>query len=543
MDKANRTYMILLAIAAIAYILFGSFKETPDSGGRHVNSARNYDTGKKLVIGRANDSVTLDPACTTDLGSFKVTVNILETLVKYEKDGEQIVPCLAESWKSSEDGLTWVFKLRQGVRFHDNTVFNAHSVAFNFERWMNADNPYHNGSFSYWNYIFGGFPGFVKSVTALSDYSLEIRLNKPYAPFLNALAMPVFGIASPEAIKKYGAELGEHPVGTGPFVFGSWERNKSIILLRNDKYWNGTAKVDEVEFRVIPSSKDRLEELRQGSIHIADYLSPEDMDDIKYDPNLYWYLRPSFNVGYMAMNNEKPPFNRREIRIAINYAIDKDKLIEEVFDNLAKPATTYIPPSLWGYNESLKSYEYDPEKSRQLLAEAGFPNGFKTTLWVMDGARDYFPKPLQAAQFIKENLKKVNIDAEIRVFNWNEYLERVNNGEHEIALIGWTGDYMDPDNFLYTMLASENAKRGLGGNYSFYRSKVADQLLAQARQTTNMVFRRSLYRSLQEIVNYDAPSVPLVHTMPVLASRLSVKGYAPHMTGVESLENVDIDIE
>lgn len=543
MSRGNRLLIVLLAITVITAVMFGSFKETANSEERPVNSATSFDAGKKLVIGRANDSVSLDPSCTTDLGSFKVTVNILETLVKYENGGEQIVPCLAESWKSSEDGLTWVFKLRQGVRFHDGTVFNAQSVVFNFQRWMDDKNPYHKGSFSYWNFIFGGFPGYVKSVTALTDYSLEIRLNKPYAPFLSALAMPVFGIASPEAIEKYGENLSEHPVGTGPFIFESWERNKSIILLRNDKYWNGTAKVGEVEFRVIPSSKERLEELRQGSIHIADYLSPEDMDDVKYDPNLYWYLRPSFNVGYMAMNNEKPPFNRREIRIAINYAIDKDKLIEEVFDNLAKPATTYIPPSLWGYNESLETYEYDPEKSRQILAEAGFPNGFKTTLWVMDGARDYFPKPLKAARFIKENLKKVNIDVEIKVFNWNEYLTRVNNGEHEMALIGWTGDYMDPDNFLYTMLASENAKRGLGGNYSFYRNNAADQLLAQARQTTNMVFRRSLYRSLQEIVNYDAPSVPLVHTMPVLASRLSVKGYAPHVTGVESLENVDIDIE
>jgi peptide/nickel transport system substrate-binding protein len=183
------------------------------------------------------------------------------------------------------------------------------------------------------------------------------------------------------------------------------------------------------------------------------------------------------------------------------------------------------------------------EKSKQLLAEAGYPNGFRTTLWVMDAAREYFPKPLEVAQFIKENLKQVNIDAEIMVFNWDEYMKKIHNGEHEIALIGWTGDYADPDNFLYTMLASENAKPGLAGNYCFYKSEEADQLLAQARQTTNIVFRKSLYRNLQEIVNHDAPSVPLAHTMPVLASRLSVKGYEPHMTGIESLEKVDLDIE
>jgi peptide/nickel transport system substrate-binding protein len=543
MEKANRSFAVIIIVITFIYILFEFLMNTAGDKGLYTNSKMSNNVEKKLVIGRANDPVSLDPSCTTDLDSMKVTVNILETLVKCEADGNQIVPCLAESWKSSEDGLSWVFKLRQGIYFHDGTPFNADAVVFNFQRWMDARNSYHTGSFSYWNYIFGGFPGFVKSVTSLSDYTIEIRLSKPYAPFLNALSMPVFGIASPEAMKKYGADLYEHPVGTGPFIFKSWERNKSILLIRNDKYWNGAAKVNMVEFRVIPSSKDRLDQLRNGSIHIADHLSPDDVSDIKYDPNLYLYLRPSFNVGYLATNNERYPFNIRELRLAINYAIDKEKLINDVFDNLAKPASTYIPPSLWGYNEDLEPYEYNPEKAKKFLTIAGFPNGFKTTLWVMNGARDYFPKPSETAQFIQENLKKVNIDVEIKILNWNDYLERMNKGEHEIALMGWTGDFMDPDNFLYTMLASENTKNGLGGNYSFYKSREADQLLSLARQTTNMVFRRSLYKGLQEIVNYDAPSVPLVHTMPVLASRLSVKGYTPQMTGIESLENVDIDIE
>lgn len=543
MNKGNKLFIILFIYILIIAVMFGSVKDNTGREGQIANTAAQPNTWKKLVIGRANDSVSLDPACTTEMGSFKVTVNIFETLVKCTSGGDQIVPCLAESWKSSEDGLTWVFKIRQGIRFHDGTIFNADAVVFNFQRWMDVNNPYHKGSFHYWNNMFGGFPGFVNSVKATSNYSVEIKLCKPFAPFLNALSMPVFGIASPAAIKKYEEDLFEHPVGTGPFILKSWDRGKSIILTRNDNYWNSIAKVNEVEFKVIPLSKKRLEDLKQGSIHIADYINPDDMDDIKYDPDLYWYLRPSFNVGYMAMNNEKTPYNIREVRVAINHAIDKEKLIIDVFSNLAKPANTYIPPSLWGYNENLDIYEYNPERSKQLLAEAGFPNGFKTTLWVMDAARDYLPKPLQAAEFIQENLKKVNIDADIKVFNWSDYLTKMHNGEHEIALIGWTGDFVDPDTFLYTMLSSENAKPGLAINYAFYRSKEVDQLLIQARQTSNMVFRRSLYRSLQDIVNYDAPSVPLVHTMPVVASSLSVKGYVPHMTGVESLENVDIVIE
>ncbi|HYE84052.1 MAG TPA: ABC transporter substrate-binding protein [Clostridia bacterium] len=543
MTKRYKLYTVFFIFIVIAAVMLSSANGITGREWNFQKEASSYNTTKRLVIGRANDSVTLDPACTNEMGSFKVTVNILETLVKCEKEGDQIIPCLSESWKSSEDGLTWIFKLREGIRFHDGTVLNADAVVFNFHRWMYINNEYHDGPFYYWNSVFGGFPGYVSSVTAVSEYSVAIKLNKPYAPFLNALAMPAFGIASPEAIIKYKDDLYKHPVGTGPFMLKSWEAKKSIVLVRNDRYWRETAKLNEVEFRVIPSSKDRLEELRQGSIHIADHLSPEDIAGIKYDSNLYLHMRPSFNVGYIAMNNEKYPFNKREVRVAINHAIDKEKLINDVFDNMAKPANTFIPPYLWGYNENLEPYEYDIEKSKQLLKAAGFASGLKTTLWVMDATRDYFPKPMQAAQFIKENLEKVNIDVEIKVFNWDDYLSKIHSGEHQMALIGWTGDYADPDNFLYTMLASENAKPGLAGNYSFYKSREADQLLAQARQTTNMVFRRSLYRSLQEIVNYDAPSVPLVHTMPVLASRLSVKGYTPHMTGVESLEAVDIDIE
>lgn len=542
----NKNYLLLIllfVVIAAAAIMSGAFGDTAIGKSYPVNDIGQYESGKKLIIGRANDSVSLDPSFTTDVDSFKVTVNVLETLVKCETEGTQILPCLAESWSSSEDGLTWIFKLRQGVRFHDGSVFNADAVVFNFHRWMYGSSSNPDGNFIYWNYIFGGYPGLVNSVNKHSEYSVEIKLNKPYAPFLYALTMPAFGIASPKAIDEYKSKIFEHPVGTGPFVFKSWERNKSITLVRNDKYWNSPAKVSEVEFKVIPSSKDRLDELMKGSIHIADHLSPDDIAGVKYDSNLYLHMRPSFNVGYLAMNNEDYPFSKREVRLAINHAIDKEKLINDIFDNLAKPAKTYIPPLLWGYNENLEPYEYDVEKAKQYLAEAGYPNGFSTTLWVMDSAREYFPKPLQVAQFIKESLQQININAEVKVFSMNEYLDRIHKGEHEMALIGWTGDFADPDNFLYTMLASENAKPGLAGNYSFYKSKEADKLLAQARQTTNMVFRRSLYRSIQEIVNYDAPSVPLVHTMPILASRLSVKGYTPHMTGVESLENVDIELE
>ncbi|MFL0267354.1 ABC transporter substrate-binding protein [Candidatus Clostridium radicumherbarum] len=495
---------------------------------------------KRLTIGRASDSLSLDPANTTDMDSIKVTVNIFETLVKYEKDGKEIIPSLAANWKSSEDGLSWIFNLRQGIKFHDNTKFDAAAVVFNFQRWMNTSNPYHDGEFSYWNYVFGGFPGFIKSVKAVSEYSVEIKLSKPFAPFLSTLAMPVFAIESPEAIKTYGVEVYKHPIGTGPFTFKSWTPNDNIILSRNNNYWNTPAKVDEVEFVVIPSSSDRLEKLKEGKILIADNLGPDDTSVIENDPNLSLYYRPCFNVGYLAINNEKAPFDNRLIRSAMSYAINKDELIKTAFNNIAKPAKTLIPPVLWGFNESIAPSEYNIEKSKELLKEAGFPNGFKTTLWVMNTSRNYFPKPLEVADFLKASFHKVNIEVTIKTFNWDEYLNKIKNGEHELALIGWTGDNIDPDNFLYTLLSSDNAKPGMASNYSFYKNKDIDMLLNQARETTDLAFREYLYRKLLEAVNIDMPSIPLAHTMPLLAANRSVVGYSPYITGVESLEKVDI---
>lgn len=533
-------YMLFIAVFIFTVTLsYGS--ETVGIYNNLISSFHNLNTTKKLVIGRASDSISLDPGDTTDMDSIKVTVNIFETLVKYESEGREIVPCLAVSWRSSEDGLTWVFNLRQGVRFQDGTTFDAHAVVFNFQRWMDMQNPYHDGQFNYWNYVFNGFPGLVRSVTALTDYNVEIKLSNPYAPLINALAMPVFGIESPEAIKKYCKEVYKHPVGTGPFCFKSWEPNKNIILIRNDDYWGGLAKVDEVEFKVIPSNSERLEQLKQGVIHIADNLGPDDVSEIEGDQNLRLLLRPCFNVGYIALNNERSPYDKRDVRMAISLAINKDEMIKEVFADLAKPAKTLIPPLLWGYNESIEPSEYNPLKAIKLLEKAGYPQGFKTTLWVMNCPRNYFPKPIETAEYIKNSLKKVNIEATIKTFNWDEYLSRLNKGEHEMALIGWTGDNIDPDNFFNTLLFSDNAKPGYVGNYSFYKDKEVDALIIQARQTNNKTFREYLYRRLLGIVNYDMPSIPLVHTMPMLAERTSVKGYAPYITGVESLENVDIN--
>lgn len=533
-------YLMILLVFTIAIEYKSSRKDMKEKLPENFNNV--YKT-KKLIIGRANDSLGLDPANVTDIDSLRVTSNIFETLVKYEKEGKEIIPGLAASYKYSEDGLVFTFRLRQGIKFHDGTDFNADAVVFNFKRWMDKDNIYHNGEFEYYNYVFNGFPGIIKDVTAVNNYTVEIKLNKPYAPFLSSLAMPVFGIASPNSIKEYKNDVYKHPVGTGPFMFKSWKTNESITLVKNNEYWGGKAKVDEIEFKVIPSDKDRIKQLKEGKIHIADDINPDDAAAIKNETDYRLILRPCLNVSYIALNNEKLPFSKKNVRTAISYAIDKDDLIKKVYSDFAKPAKTFIPPLFIGYDDGIEKREYDIKKAKELLKEAGYSKGFKTTLWVMNSPRSYMPKPLETAVYIKNSLSKININVTIKTLNWSEYLNRIKNGKHEMALIGWSGDNMDPDNFLYTLLSSQNAKHGMASNYSFYKNNEVDMLLYQARQTNDTEFRKLLYKKVLSITNDDMPSIPLTHNMPVVVANPYVKGYVPSITMNQSLENVDIEFE
>lgn len=495
---------------------------------------------QELIIGRTNDAISLDPAIITDSESFEVTVNIYETLVKLDRDAQNVLPGLAESWSVSEDGLTWTFKIRKGVVFHDNYQLDAKAVAFNFHRWMNIDSPYHTGQFTYWSHSFNGFPGIVQSVTALSDTTLEIILNEPFAPFLSVLSMPAFGISSPNAIITYNEGLREHPVGTGPFKFKSWEKGQTIQLEKNENYWQVPTQLDAVIFRQIQQHESAVSLLATGEIHIANNLSVEDVQELSHSQFATVHYRPFMNIGYLALNNQSDIFKVPEVRKAVNILIDRELLLNEELDALTKSAHSFLPPLLLGYHEGIQSPEFDLERAKKLLKSAGYPNGFQTTLWVMDKPRNYFSSPVKLAEYIKKQLALANIDVEIKVFKWEEYSHQVKEGRHQMALAGWNGDIADPDNFLNTLFSSEKRKEELVLNYAFYKNEQVDFLLTQARRTTDIAFRKSLYRESQELLADDCPSVPLVHTMTAIGVSNAVKGFEAHITGMEEMRRVEL---
>ena len=485
--------------------------------------------GGTLIFGRGGDSVGLDPAQEEDGESFKVCENIYDRLVQYKDESTEIEPALAESWKSSEDGLTWRFNLRKGVKFHDGTPFNADAVLFSLNRQHDPNHPFHNvgGSYTYWSYT--GLAEIVEEITAPDAYTVEITLTRPYAPFIYTIAMTPFSIVSPTALQKWGVDFKNHPVGTGPFKFVRWDREDKVVLEANTDYWEGRPPLDRIIFRSIPDNSVRLIELQNGSIHAMEFPNPDDLPQIRADSQLRIIEQPGMNIGYLAMNFDKKPFDNLKVRLAVNHAINKHEIVTELYQGMGIPAKNPIPPTMWSYDDSIEEYTYDPAKAKALLAEAGHPDGFETTLWALPVPRPYIPDGSALAAAIQSDLRHVRIIAKIVTFDWGTYLEKTKHGEHDTAMLGWSADLGDPDNFFYYLLSKEAAKKP-AGNIAFYRSDEMQELLVEAQSTMDQAKRIELYKKAQALFHRDVPWVPLAHSKQILIINNQIKNLKLHPT-------------
>ena len=464
-------------------------------------------SGDVLIFGRGGDSIHLDPIQPLDGESAKVCDVIYDTLVEFRENTTEIKPALAEAWENSTNGLTWTFYLRQGVEFHDETPFNADAVIFSFTRSEALVRDFHEE--------------FIDRIVALDAFTVQFQLKTRYAPFISTLAETVFSIVSPAAVTKFGANFDNNPVGTGPFKFIRWDKHDKIVLTANDMHWAGKPALDGLIFRTIPDNSVRLTELQQGNIHAMEFPNPEDIPLIQGDTRFELVRQPSLNVGFIAMNMDKPPYDNVKVRLAVNHAIDKATIIESLYQGRAIPAKNPIPPTLWGYDSTIEDYAYDPEFAKQLLAEAGYPNGFETTLWALPVPRAYIPNGIALAAELQSELQDIGIAAKIVTYDWDVYVSKVLNGEHDMAMMGWNSAD-DPDDLFYALLSIPAAEKPIL-NLSFYRSDEMQDVLERARTSTDHNERIALYQEAQAIFHRDAPWVPLVHTQRILVVERSVK--------------------
>lgn len=501
-----------------------------------------------LVFGGNGEPVSLESGNITDGISILVQRQIYDTLVDFKPGSTDLAPGLATSWKANANNTAWTFTLRKGVRFHDGTPMNADAIVFNLSRWWDKSHPYgfrdQGRTFEIVGELLGGYKGdataVIKNIVKVNDTTVRIDLNKPSSVLPNVMAAGYFGIASPTAIKKEGAKYGtpaSKPVGTGPFIFQSWRTGDRVTLLPNKLYWGSKAKVDQLIIRNIKDASQRLNELKAGTIDFANDLTPDSLRSVQADKNLVAVKRPSFNVGFVSMNNRNQYLKNQSVRQAISMAINKKAIVDAFWNGLGVSNASFVPPVMsWANSSKVPAdYKFDPAAAKKMLAEAGYPNGFSIDLWYMPVSRPYFPTPKPIAEAIAADLSAIGIKVNLKTQDWAKYLEDRNKEPgFDMYMIGWTGDYGDPDNF-YGAYYGANASDDINWNPAN-----VETLLQQGRAAATQEAKAKVYSQLHEITYNAAYRIPMVHSNPLAAARSYVKGWVPSPLGSEPFNAITV---
>ncbi|MCZ7589650.1 MAG: ABC transporter substrate-binding protein [Gaiella sp.] len=544
---------VLLAVVAVA------LTATAVTLAANSSSSATSDT---LVFGAASEPTSLDGAVVSDGESLRVIDQITEGLVGLKNGTTVIVPKLATSWRASNGGRVWSFKLRRGVTFQDGTPFNAKAVCANFDRWYNFTGAFASDSTSYYYYtVFGGYKKAAKglgnsplyrSCRAVGDSTAVITLRRPNASFLGALSLTAFGMQSPTAMTKYGADKGTLSkdgvftpggqygvpggvaVGTGPFKLESWKIGDKLVIVRNDSYWGKKAFLRRVIFRAIPDNAARLQALQTGEIQGYDLVEPQDIATIKKDSKLKVLDRPAFNVAYVTINQAVKPFDNLLVRQAVAYGLDRAGVVKTFYAGRGTVANEFMPPEVVGYSKTVKKYTYNPEKAKQLLRQAGLTLPVEVEFWYpTDVSRPYMPDPARNFQAFAASLDKSGFKVIPKSAPWApDYVGRVQAGTAgALNLIGWTGDFGDPDNFIGTFFRTKQGQWGFNNPQLF-------TLLNKALIETNLAKRAAMYRQANNMIMNFLPGVPYAHTKPALAFQKNVVGYIPSPVSLEPFSTV-----
>ena len=473
-----------------------------------------------LIVGQIAEPQSLDPHTVTATNDFRILVNIYDGLVRYKDGTLEVEPALAESWTISDDGKTYTFKLRQGVKFHDGSDFNAEAVKFNFDRMLKEDHPFYNT---------GPFPlslnfSSIDAVNVLDEHTVEFKLKEPFAPFLSNLAYPTGLIVSPEAVKKYGKEFGRHPSGTGPFKFAEWQSGQRVVVERNPDYWDAAPALEAVVFRPITDANTRVAEMMAGGLDVMVEVPPDNLATFKQDANFAVAEQAGPHVWFTILNAKSGPFADKKVRQAANYAVNKQGLVDNVLQGSATVAAGPIPPAFNWVENKTEPYPYDPEKAKVLLAEAGAINP-EITFYVTEGGSGMLD-PITMGAAIQADLQAVGFKVKIETYEWNTFLGRVNPGlagKADMAEMAWMTN--DPDTVPYLTLRSDALPDKGGFNSGYYSNPKVDELLEKARSSTDQTERGKLYGEVQSIVHDDAPWLFVANWKQNAVTTAAVKGF------------------
>ena len=508
----KKIVLLVLVFALIAGTLFAG-GGTQQQAGPARNRANDH-----VVVGMAGQPAGLDPIGPNEQPGSQVMRQIYNTLVDLDEDMNP-VPSLAERW-TWESPTSLRMYLRRGVRFHNGDELRASDVKFSLDR--AALSP--NVSF---------ITGMISRVDVVNDYEILITLDYPFVPFLLHLGHPTTSIVSERAVREQGDAYTRNPVGTGPMRFVSWTTGASIELTRFDGHWGGAARIRDITFRFIIDASTRLIALETGEIDLMYGVPASDVARVRSDPNMTMIQTPALGTDYIGFNFQKPPLNDARVRQAINYAIDMDAVMRAAYFGVNAPANGPISNLVWASaSDRLAPFTFDQARARQLLAEAGFPNGFTTTLVTNEGS----PVRLDVAEVVQNMLAQVGIRMEIQLMEWGAYLEYTAQGNHEMFILGWVTVTGDPDYGLSALFHTDNF--GAAGNRTFYSNPRLDALLDQGRQETDPARREQLYFEAQQIIRDDTPWIWTAVGVNLNASHPSLRGFEPIPAGHHQLWNI-----
>ena len=506
---------------------------------------------KTLVHCSEGSPEGFDPALYTAGTTFDASSrSVYNRLVEFERGTTKIGPALAESWTVSKDGLEYTFKLRKGVKFHTTSYFkptrdmNADDVVFSFMRQLRKDHPWHKYTAgTAWEYFNGmSMPKLLKEVKKVDDMTVKFLLNRPEAPMIANLGMDFASIMSKEyadQLAKAGKkeDLNQKPIGTGPFKFVAYQKDAVIRYKAHEGYWAGKAAIDDLVFAITTDASVRHQRLKAGECHFNPYPNPADLKAIAKDPDLKLMQQEGLNVGYLAYNTTVPPFNNAKVRKALNMAINKQAILDAVFQGAGKAAKNPIPPTIWSYNDEIKDDPYDPAAAKKMLEEAGVKN-LSMEIWAMPVQRPYNPNARRMAELIQSDFGKIGVKVKIVSYEWGEYLKRSKAKDRKGAvLLGWTGDNGDPDNFLAVLLGCDAVG---GANRAQWCNKEFEDLIQKAKVVSDIGERTKLYKKAQVVFKREAPWATIAHSVVFKAMRKEVTGYKIDPFGGHIFYGVDI---